>query len=127
MPEAVTEALRSDGTAFTTVGDSNITAGLLLTNGKIYVAFGSNGCNGGNYSWVLAYDATTLQQVGTFNAAPGKGLASIWQSGGPATDDLGNLYVSTSESTFNANVGGQDYGSSILKLNQSTGKLDVAD
>jgi len=68
-----------------------------------------------------------LQQVGTFNAAPGKGLASIWQSGGPATDDLGNLYVSTSESTFNANVGGQDYGSSILKLNQSTGKLDVAD
>src|SRR5438876_7328903 len=33
MPEAVTEALRSDGTAFTTVGDSNITAGLLLTNG----------------------------------------------------------------------------------------------
>ena len=101
--------------------------GLLLTNGKIYVAFGSNGCNDGNYSWVLAYDATTLQQVGTFNAAPGKGLASIWQSGGPATDDLGNLYVSTSESTFNANVGGQDYGSSILKLNQSTGKLDVAD
>jgi len=75
----------------------------------------------------VTYGATTLQQVGTFNAAPGKGLASIWQSGGPATDDLGNLYVSTSESTFNANVGGQDYGSSILKLNQSTGKLDVAD
>src|SRR4051812_12719229 len=33
MPEAMKEALRSDGTAFTVVGDSNITAGVLLTNG----------------------------------------------------------------------------------------------
>jgi hypothetical protein len=33
MPESVKEALRSDGTAFTVVGDSNITAGLLLANG----------------------------------------------------------------------------------------------
>ena len=33
MPEGMKEALRSDGTAFTVVGDSNITAGVLLTNG----------------------------------------------------------------------------------------------
>ena len=33
MPEAIKEALRSDGTAFTVVGDSNIIAGALLTNG----------------------------------------------------------------------------------------------
>ncbi len=33
MPEAAKEALRSDGTAFTVVGDSNITANVLLTNG----------------------------------------------------------------------------------------------
>ena len=32
MPESVKEALRSDGTAFTVVGDSNITAGVLVTN-----------------------------------------------------------------------------------------------
>src|SRR5262249_56137922 len=30
---AMKEALRSDGTAFTVVGDSNITAGVLITNG----------------------------------------------------------------------------------------------
>jgi hypothetical protein len=34
MPESVKEALRSDGTAFAVVGDSNITAGALLTNGQ---------------------------------------------------------------------------------------------
>jgi hypothetical protein len=33
MPEAAKEALRSDGTAFTVVGDSNIVSGALLTNG----------------------------------------------------------------------------------------------
>src|SRR5712672_3240279 len=33
MPEAMKEALRSDGTAFTVVGDSNIIAGALVTNG----------------------------------------------------------------------------------------------
>src|ERR1051325_1628163 len=34
MPETVKEALRSDGTAFTVIGDSNIVSGLLLTNGQ---------------------------------------------------------------------------------------------
>jgi hypothetical protein len=33
MPESVEQAFKSDGTAFTVVGDSNITAGALLTNG----------------------------------------------------------------------------------------------
>src|ERR1043166_1367780 len=34
MPESMKEALRSDGTAFTVIGDSNITAGALLVNGQ---------------------------------------------------------------------------------------------
>ena len=34
MPESVKEALHSDGTAFTVIGDSNISAGALLTNGQ---------------------------------------------------------------------------------------------
>ncbi len=33
MPESLKEAFRSDGTAFAVLGDSNITAGALLTNG----------------------------------------------------------------------------------------------
>src|SRR5437899_1104897 len=33
MPESLKETMRSDGTAFAVVGDSNITAGILLTNG----------------------------------------------------------------------------------------------
>ena len=33
MPESLKEAFRSDGTAFTVIGDSNISSGALLTNG----------------------------------------------------------------------------------------------
>ena len=32
MPESLKEAMRSDGTAFSVVGDSNITSGVLLTS-----------------------------------------------------------------------------------------------
>jgi len=101
---------------------------LLLNNGIVYAAFGSNGCNDSAHGWVIAYDATTFRQVGVFNAAPGKGLASIWQTGsGPAADSNGSIYVSTAEADFTGNVGGQDYGMSILKLSQGLGTLTLAD
>src|SRR5947209_16442953 len=45
MPEAAKEALRSDGTAFAVVSDSNISSGLLLSNGlpryPILISFAS--------------------------------------------------------------------------------------
>lgn len=102
--------------------------GLLLNNGIVYVAFGSNGCNDQAYGWVLAYDATALTPQGIFNTAPTKGLASIWQSGaGPAVDAGGNIYVSTAEADFSANLSGQDFGSSVLKLVQGPGTLTIGD
>ncbi|PYX03223.1 MAG: hypothetical protein DMG85_20110, partial [Acidobacteria bacterium] len=89
--------------------------GLLLANGTIYAGFGSNGCNDGNQGWVLAYDALTLQQVGVFDTSPVKGLSSIWQSGaGLTADSTGNIYAETGEGKFDADMGGQDFGSSVL-------------
>lgn len=101
---------------------------LLLDNGILYIAFGSNGCNDSSYGWVLAYDATTLTQVGIYNTSPKKGLASIWQTGaGPAADANGYVYVSTAEGDFNGSLGGEDFGSSILKLFESNGTLTQSD
>jgi hypothetical protein len=34
MPQSIEEALRSDGTPFTVIGDSNVMAGILVTNGQ---------------------------------------------------------------------------------------------
>lgn len=101
---------------------------LLLSNGVVYVAMGSNGCNDANNSWVIGYDANTLVQKGAFVAAPEHGLGSIWQSGaGPAADADGNIYASTAEAEFTANTGGQDFGSSILRLTPSGSNLNLTD
>jgi hypothetical protein len=99
--------------------------GLLLLNGIVYLAFGSNYCNDNNYSWVLGYDATTLQQTGVFNTNPDHGLTSIWQAGGGlAADDDGYIYPLTSEGHFDVDVGGQGYTHAVLKL---SGDLDLVD
>lgn len=101
---------------------------LLLSNGVVYVAFGSNGCNDSNNSWVIGYNASTLAQTGAFVTAPEHGLGSIWQSGaGPAADATGNIYASTAEAEFDANTGGQDYGSSVLRLTPSGNNLSLSD
>ncbi len=91
--------------------------GLLLLNGVVYIAFGSNYCNDANTGWVLGYDAATLQQTGAFNTNPDHGLTSIWQSGQgfppmmPATSSW-----KPAKGNFDANVGGQGFGNSVIKL-----------
>ena len=92
--------------------------GLLLSNGVVYIGFGSNGCNDSNSGWVLAYNASNLQQTGVFNTSPDHGLTSIWQAGnGLAADEAGNIFFSTAEAgTYDVPNGGQGYSNSILKL-----------
>jgi hypothetical protein len=99
--------------------------GLLLVNGTVYLAFGSNYCNDSNHSWVLGYDATTLQQTGVFNTNPDHGLTSIWQAGGGlAADSDGFIYPLTSEGNFDVDTGGQGYTHAVLKLSPSLELMD---
>ncbi|MGA2354109.1 MAG: Ig-like domain-containing protein [Terriglobales bacterium] len=94
--------------------------GLLLLNGTVYIAFGSNSCNDDNSGWVLAYDETSLAQTAVFNTSPDHGLTSIWQTGnGIAADENNNIFVETAESCtscYNIPQGGQTYSNSVLKL-----------
>jgi len=98
--------------------------GLLLANGNVYVAFGSNGCDYGATGWVMAYDETSLQQTAVYNVDSDQSYGgSIWQSGkGLAADSSGNLFFATANGVLNTNTG--DYGESIVRL---TGSLAVAD
>jgi len=99
--------------------------GLLLANGHIYVAWGSNGNNAYSQGWVLSYNAATLQQEGAYTAEPGKTLASIWQKGaGISADNNGNVYVETAEGRY---VAGTNLSSSVLKLSQTGITLALAD
>jgi hypothetical protein len=101
--------------------------GLLLSGGKVYVAFGSMGDTMPWYGWVMAYDASSLAQVAVLNTSPSlTSGGSIWGGGqGPVADSAGNVYVITANGNFNANTGGSDYGTSFLKLDGSS--LSVLD
>jgi hypothetical protein len=103
--------------------------GLLLQNGIVYIGFGSPGWNiATEMGWVMAYDGLTLQQVGAFNASPGVDASAIWMSGaGLVGDGAGNVYFSTGDGLFDADIGGSHFGDSALKLSQGNGVLSLAD
>lgn len=95
----------------------NPRAALLLQNGNVYLTWASS-CDVGEYhGWVMAYDAHTLKQTGSFNASPDASESGIWQSdAGAAADDAGNVFVVTGNGKFDASFGGRDYGNSVIKL-----------
>jgi hypothetical protein len=77
---------------------------------------------------VIGYDETTLQQAGVFNTTPNGNEGGIWQGGdGTTADANGNLFVVTSNGTFDASTGGVDYADSVLKLTNTSGVLSLGD
>lgn len=117
---------------------------LLLLNGFIYVAFGSNGgdfTNGQYYGWIFVYDEATLSQKGIINTTPngptissGGAGAAVWMSGnGPAGDANGNVFMITGNGTFddmlnlNGFPGLGDFGDSIIKVGLSNGTPFISD
>jgi hypothetical protein len=100
----------------------NQRAALLLANGVVYIAWGSHGDNTPWHGWLLGYDASTLQQVAVFNATPNGFGGGIWQAGdGPSADSSGYIYAIPNNGTFDANVGGVDFGGSFVKLSTQGG------
>jgi hypothetical protein len=83
------------------------------------------GWSGAAHGWIMAYDATSLQQNVIINTTPNGIRGGVWQSGnGLAADSKGYIYASTGDGPFDANTGGGDYGDSLLKLD---GNLDIID
>jgi uncharacterized protein (TIGR03437 family) len=97
---------------------------LLLSNGIVYIAFGSHGDSAPYHGWILSYSAANVQtQLAVFNASPNGSAGAIWQSGrGLSVDDAGNIYAVTSngDSDFTAN-----FSDAVVKLDPS--QLTVTD
>lgn len=102
--------------------------GLLLSNGTVYVAFGSNGCDLNARGWLYAYNSTTLQQTAVMTTQPDNSYgSSIWQGGvGPAADSNGNVFLSTANGLFDY-PNFPDFGDSVLRLTLGSGGFTVAD
>jgi len=96
--------------------------GLLYANGNIYIGFAGH-CD--QETWVgytMAYDATTLTQVGVFSASPDANGSGIWMSGnGPAADSSGDVYFMTGNGTWN---GETDFSETFLKMDSALGLVD---
>jgi len=99
-------------------------AALLVANGSVFIGFA--GCHSG---WLLAYDAHTLSRTGVFNSSPNLngegafgGAGGIWMGGGgPAADDLGNIYVTTGNGPYDGQTA---FGDSVLKFDSKLNLLD---
>jgi hypothetical protein len=99
---------------------------LALVNGTVYISWAAHEDQSPYHGWILGYNANNLaQQTAIYNSTPNGGLGGIWMGGGgPAADAQGNLYVSTGNGLFDAdldNVADNDFGDSILKLDASAG------
>ncbi len=105
-------------------------AALLLSQGKIYIAFASNADSGLYHGWVIAYDATTLRQTGAWVSTPNGYQGGIWMSGcGISADSDGNLYFSVANGPFDAygEQSGANFSDSLVKLTPGARGLAVAD
>jgi IPT/TIG domain/Bacterial Ig-like domain (group 2) len=88
---------------------------LLLSNGVVYVAFGSYQDVGTYHGWLFAFSASTLQQLAVLNTSRTGSAGAIWMSGsGPAIDASGNLFFSVGNGSYNTTNG--NYGDSMLKV-----------
>jgi len=94
-------------------------AGLLLQNGRLYIAFASHGDQGAYNGWVFAYDESSLDQLAAFVDTPTGSAGGIWMSGSGIVGDGTNIFLAVGNGDFNANSGGSNYGECYLNMNSN--------
>ncbi len=96
--------------------------GLALSNGAVYLAFGSHADFFNFHGWLIGYDAGNLQhQISILNTTPNGWGSSIWQAGrAPAIDDQGNIYVSTGNGDYDGTL---NFGESLLRVSAAGSKV----
>jgi len=107
---------------------ANQRSSLLLADGQVFVSWASHCDKGGYHGWLMSFNQTTLASTGIYADTPNGEEGGFWGSGaGPAADANGVIYTATGNGDFSANVGGVDYGDTVLRLNWSLSGISVAD
>ncbi|MHB8380342.1 MAG: choice-of-anchor D domain-containing protein [Acidimicrobiales bacterium] len=110
--------------------------GLVLVNGVVYAAFGSQ-CDHGSWNgWLIGVSesSASITTMWASETGPGGGArGGIWQSGSaPVVDSQGNIYFSTGNGTLpnpgpGTNTSVTNLGEAVVKLSTTGGKLHLAD
>jgi hypothetical protein len=101
---------------------------LLLSNGTLYVCFGSHGDFEPYHGWVFTYNAATLAREGIFCSSPNGQEGGIWMGGqGPVADAQGNIYFMVGNTDVGFENNSEDYGESFVKLGLSANGLSELD
>ena len=97
---------------------------LLLSQGSIYIAFGSHQDTPPFHGWIFRYDANTLQQQNIWSSTPLGGGGGIWQAGsGLASDDIGRVYAMTGNGIVASDVLPPSLAQSFVQLSPTLGYL----
>ncbi len=100
----------------------NQRSALLLAQGSVYIAFDSYDDTQPFHGWLFAFNAGDLKTPpAAFLSTPNGSNGGIGESGAaPSSDATGNVFVITSDGTFDANSGGNNYAETLLKLQMSS-------
>ena len=79
-------------------------AGLLLVNGRIFIAFAAYGDQRPYHGWVFAYDAGTLQRAGLYATTLNGQGGGIWQAGQAPASDGSGVFVMTGNGSSDPGV-----------------------
>jgi hypothetical protein len=96
---------------------------LLVANGNVYLGFSSYGTYYQYHGWVMAYNASNVQQqVAVFNTSLNGLGGGIWQSGaGFAEDAQGSVYLMSANGPY---TGTTDFGDSFIRFGPQLQVLD---
>lgn len=98
--------------------------GLLLSQGTVYVAWGSHCDYEPFHGWLMAFNAATLRLTGAMATTPNAGGGGIW-GGAPAADEAGAIYLASGNGGFDPVT--SDLGESVIKAGEQNGQLAATD
>ena len=104
--------------------------GLLKVGNRIYIGFASQCDIAPYHGWVLAYDATTMQQTAVHITTPNGGEGGIWQGGtGLGSDESGDVYYTSADAYDTSNQahwnGANNLADSMVRLHDNGGSFGV--
>jgi len=101
---------------------------LTLANGNVFVGWAGHCDNPPYHGYLMGFNAATARPSGVLVTTPNTYDGGIWMGGaGPAVDSAGSLYVPTGNGYFDANIGGNDYGDSIIRVSWNGSFATVSD